>query len=146
LPKEQGSRSTWVDATVSACSEILFVVLPLVVVTLVAFHRGKGVQTLVVSAEWAFAAAVLFGQAIVKMITVAAAGVIPERVSFLGAIAMVGGLVPSLIVLSFVLGEEHTVSRALAIGQIVLFVIAALVYGAFAATAHYALHQPDAPT
>jgi len=130
---EGGSR---LDAVLSIGSELLFIILPLVVVPLVVYRKQQPVMQISSSPEWTFAAAILFGQAAVKMISVAAAGAIPERASALAAAAIVVGLVPSLTVLTFVLLDEKS-SMALRVPQIFLFVLAVVVYVLFAASAEY---------
>ena len=107
---------TWFDSVVAVASELLFILLPLVVVTLVAFHKQRPAMEVFSSPEWSFGASILFGQAAVKMISVAASGAIPERASVLSVCAIVVGLVPSLTVLTFVLSDE-TSTKALRIPQ-----------------------------
>jgi hypothetical protein len=132
------NRTAWIDALMYVLSDFLFIILPLVVVALVIVHKEGTTASVLSSPEWSFASAVLFGQAAVKMIAVAATGVIAERASVFGALAIVLGLVPSLILLSFLLNDEHHVSAAMRTGQMLLFILASLTYALFAATAHYA--------
>jgi predicted permease len=130
------ARTTQTDAIIAATSEILFVVLPLVVVALVDLNRGKGIHGVLASPEWSFAAAVLFGQSIVKIIAVATSGVIAVRASLLGTIAIVIGLAPSLLVLSFVLNADHAISTTLTVAQLVLFAAGVAAYLWLGAAAH----------
>ncbi|MEA2337747.1 MAG: hypothetical protein QOE82_1754 [Thermoanaerobaculia bacterium] len=128
-------RLEWTDALIVVASELLFIALPLVVISIVEFHHNGGWTALFNSSEWSFAAAVLFGQAVVKMISVAAGGAIKERATFFGALTMVFGLVPSLVVLALILIDK-TPTTGLRFAQIALFLLGVLVYTWFAAGSH----------
>jgi len=135
----QPRRMEWTDSLIVVTSELLFIALPLEVISIVELHRSGSWAALFGSPEWSFAAAVLFGQAVVKMISVAAEGAIKERASFFGALAMVFGLAPSLIVLALILIEK-TPTVGLRVLQMLLFVAGVFVYTAFAVTTHLAPH------
>jgi len=122
------------DALIVVASELLFIALPLEVISIVEIHHGGSWASVFESSEWSFAAAVLFGQAVVKMISVAAEGAIKERASFCGALAIVFGLVPSLIILALILMEKT--SPGLRVAQMTMFVLGVAVYTAFATAAH----------
>ena len=124
-----------IDALIVVASELLFIALPLEVISIVEFHHAGTWTAPFNSSEWSFAAAVLFGQAVVKMISVAAEGAIKERATLCGALAMVFGLVPSLIVLALIL-IERAPTPGLRIAQMTLFVLGVLVYTVFATAAH----------
>jgi len=135
LRKSSTDGGTWWDSVVAAATEILFVILPIIVVTIVTTHK-HGAADLFASPEWSFVSAILFGQAAVKMIAVAASGAIAERASMLGALAIVCGLVPSLIVLVFLLNEDGA-QQTLRVAQMILFTCGILTFAIFGATAHY---------
>ncbi|MGI8548979.1 MAG: hypothetical protein ACR2M1_16935 [Gemmatimonadaceae bacterium] len=95
-------------------AELLFVVLPLIVLLLVlgvkaqgAIGQPQGFWKLVLTApDWSFAAAVLFGQSIVKFVSGIAAS--PRRrpwsrIAYVVSLVMVLLLAPSLTVLAFML-------------------------------------------
>ena len=116
--------------------ELLFVLLPLLVLGLVFAYKSKGAVALFSSAEWAFASALLFGQCIVKFVSgVAEARVgIPERVGLVVACLIVFGLVPSMVVLALILVSERP-DTWLVLAQIALFVVAAGAFLFFAGSA-----------
>lgn len=97
-------------------------------------HRGRRRQRLSARvSEWAFGAAILFGQALVKFMSglsrggAAAAG----PVAFATALVIVAGLAPSLLVLTLTLiahESGQSPARWLQISHVVLFVTAAAVY------------------
>jgi hypothetical protein len=124
-------------------SELLFVFQPLVVLVIVIVHAGGNVLTVLKLTEWSFAAAVLFGQAVVKMIGIAASGARDERARLLGAITLVVGLVPSLIILSLLLADQPRPLPAknvnvLEITQIIYFGVAVAAYAVLAIIAERA--------
>jgi hypothetical protein len=121
-------------------AEILFIVLPLVVLAIVLWNQGK-LPDILSRPEWALSAAILFGQALIKFIM----GVIADRSRFaLQVIAaymaglIVLGLVPSLIVLALVLlatesnpvtnAGVHRISLGLTVAQLSLFGVAMLIF------------------
>jgi hypothetical protein len=120
------------QAAASLSAELAFTLLPLLLILMVLFHAGRPADWWS-SAEWSFAAAILFGQALVKLMTglsrggQAAAGSVALTV----ALILVFGLAPSLFVLTHVLIANegaHQPAFWLRAAQIVLFVIAALAY------------------
>lgn len=118
-------------------AEVAFAVLPLLVVFLVRFH-GDHSSKVFAAPEWAFGAAILFGQALVKLVSglarggAAAAGPVALAV----ALVVVFGLVPSLFVLNKTLEAAETcvdVARWLRIAGVGMFVTACGVYLALGA-------------
>src|SRR5947207_3088932 len=106
-----------------AVAEILFVVLPLLVIAIVFVSRAHA-GSIWLSVEWSFAASVLLGQAVVKLIRalVERGGFHGERVGLIAAVILVLGLVPSLVVLSLILlREPDPPSELLANAQLWLF-------------------------
>ena len=113
------------DAIVASLPEMLFIVLPLIVLAIVFSFRGHGGDVLS-SVEWSFGASILFGQSIVKLIRSMAekGGFHAGRVTLLAAGVLVLGLVPSLVVLSMFLVQEPTPPTTLMVAaQGVLFVL-----------------------
>ena len=113
-------------------AEILFVFLPLLVLAIVFVVRGTTLLALFSSPEWSFATAILFGQAIVKLV----AGVthkgasVWQPVAFIVTAMIVLGLVPSLVILALILTATNLSIPLVAI-QMVLFVLAIIVFFAF---------------
>jgi hypothetical protein len=130
------SNAVIADAALGAATELLFVVLPLLVVGVVGLHHEETAWKICSSPEWSFGAAILFGQAIVKMIAAASSGATRERASIFGSLAIVFGLVPALLFLSFVLPNEGHVAKTLAVLQTVWCVLGGITYTAFAMFVH----------
>jgi hypothetical protein len=117
--------------------DLMFVLLPFIVIILVQIVKGTVSQFLSVT-EWAFAAAVLTGQTIVKV----TASVIDapvsldnrkkesRQVAFIVSTIIVIILIPSLFVL-FLMLYLDTPSPWLVAAQIFLFVLALLLYTIF---------------
>src|SRR5882672_5298110 len=109
--------------------ELLLTVLPLIVLAMVGLTLGKGWVHVIQSPEWAFGAAVLFGQTVFKLV----AGVIKggsqlwEEIGLIVVLVIVAGLVPSLVVLALRLTVD-TPTAAMTISQSVLFLLSAIVF------------------
>jgi hypothetical protein len=111
-------------------AEVSFAVLPLLVVLMVLNHTNHGTD-LFASPEWSFGSAILFGQALTKLVAgLARTGeAAPGPVALLIALVVVFGLVPSLLALSMTLTElPNDVGGGLKILQVVLFMGAAATY------------------
>lgn len=124
LETESRTAAIKSKAKASIFAEALFVFLPLIVMGIVFLIKGCFLD-IFSEAEWSFAAAVLSGQTIVRL-----SGIVASRgpaegnyLSLLLASIIVLILVPSLIVLVFVLITDPVPAR-LAAAQIVLFVVA----------------------
>src|SRR5437870_4125445 len=91
-------------------AESLFVLLPLIVLTIVLLHKGNGARGLFGSPEWSFAGAILLGQTIIKVVyaisSIRARKYKLELIVLVVAGTIVLGLAPSLIVLSIMLTSE----------------------------------------
>ncbi|MFL6385892.1 MAG: hypothetical protein ACJ71U_00260 [Terriglobales bacterium] len=113
-------------------AEIALAILPLLVVLLAAIHFNA-MHHLFRSPEWSFGSAVIFGQLLVKVIAAIAKrqSAAPGPVSFVAALVLVLGLVPSLFILFVMLGysmrncEAPVWASAL---QVVLFLGSATAY------------------
>lgn len=108
----------------------LFVFLPLLVLSILFVSRSKP-ESILHSAEWSFAASILCGQAVVKLIRsmVERGGFHGERVGLLATVILVFGLVPSLVVLSLILlGEPDPPSLLLVRAQFGLFAVGVIAY------------------
>lgn len=125
------SRRKW--ATVEALTEVVISVLPLIVVFLVMVYVDKP-EKVFAKPEWAFGAAIFFGQALVRLLTAMTnphKSVQGPKVVLFAACVLVFGLVPTMLTLVFVIhGAEQPsgvplVFQAL---QTVLFIASAFVY------------------
>lgn len=113
----------WETTFLSVAGETLFILLPMIVIGVVLGLRGE-IHRLIYIPEWSLVNAVIVGQAVFKMFY----GVLHFNTRHTGsliltvAVAIVLLLVPTLIVLSFILViPPDQVPKSLAIGQLVLF-------------------------
>ena len=128
-------RRAKVNALILLSSEFLFVVLPLLVVFIVLWVRGRTSEILT-TPEWSFAAAVLVGQTLVRVVNFSTFSFVRprwERIVLTVAILIVLGLVPALIVLGLVLAGGAAIARLAA---------AQLAVAAWAVVLFFALGQP----
>jgi hypothetical protein len=119
LPDQRKERRN--DALQSVIAEVLFVLLPMIVIGTVLAVRGE-IQRFIYIPEWSLVNAVIVGQSVMKMFS----GVLrfdtrqPGNLLLTVAGAIVLLLVPTLVVLSFILVSDH-VAPFLAVVQLVLF-------------------------
>src|ERR1041385_1381352 len=95
--REKDDPRTWNIWSI-LIAEILFIVLPLIVTGIVLFFQDRG-RELLITSEWSFATAILFGQALTKYVGGLVTGKIKfqwQRVLLFFAVLVVLGLVPSL--------------------------------------------------
>jgi hypothetical protein len=129
----------WSNSTYGVLSELLFVLLPLLVLTIVFLYKGKTVGALLATPEWSLGSAILFGQTLVKFVSGAAQSRWAwERVALVVSLIIVLGLAPSLTVLALILSAE-SVPVALVVTQLAFFVGGVVVFLLVASTGHYAL-------
>ena len=90
--------------------ELLFCLVPLLVLGLSLIYINKGLMHLLASPEWSFASAILLGQAVVRFVFGAAANRRVRRIvaSFLVAVIVVLELIPTLAVMSFTIITHET--------------------------------------
>ena len=110
-------------------SEILFVILPIIVIALLYISTSK-FSSLFRSHEWTFASIIMFGQSIVKF----SSGISNfesrkrwELVSIILALIIVIGLVPSIIIL-VVLLTQQTSHWCIYLIQYILFLLSIFIY------------------
>jgi len=134
------------SAIAVSTAEWLFAMLPLVVVGIVMAHLGKFTH-FTESAEWAFGAAVLSAQSLVRFVggVARAKGMSLERVLLGLAVLLVVVLGPTNVILGLVVraelehpGKDH----GLALTQVLLFCIASLLFISLAAASHLWSHAP----
>jgi hypothetical protein len=114
-------------AAISATSEILFVVLPFIVIGITLAHRGE-FRTILYIPEWSIVSAVIVGQSIVKIAsTLGRDKVKKEPIVLVISALLVCLLVPILIILAIALTSQ-TISFSLAITQAIFFVLSALIF------------------
>ena len=129
--KSEGSRRKW--SIFEASTEVVISTLPLVVVLLVMIYIDKPAKVFA-KPEWAFGAAIFFGQAVVKLLSAMANPhkvVQGPKVVLFAACILVFGLVPTLLTLVFIIhGAELPagVPFGFQVLQTVLFLASAFVY------------------
>jgi hypothetical protein len=127
-------------AVSGALAEWFFAMLPLLVVTIVMTHLGKS-SVVLESAEWAFGASILAGQALVRFFAgaVRARSLSMERVTLGISSILVFVVVPANIILALVIiteANDQHISSLLATSQAGLFVLASVLFVFVASFAH----------
>ena len=117
--------------------DLLFIVLPLVVISIVDVSVGRSLFAIIESPELSFGSAVLFGQTIIKVVSGFAhtkpSGA--EQPVFIIALIIVFGLVPSLVVLALLL-SVNPIPHGLQLAQAGIFVLGVVVFGLFGVNGH----------
>lgn len=134
-------------ATYAIFGDLLFIVLPLVVISIVDVSVGRSLFALIESPELSFGSAVLFGQTIIKVVSGFAhskpSGA--EQPVFVVAMIIVFGLVPSLVVLALLL-SINPVPHGLQVAQAAIFVLGVFAFFTFGVTGHAeSLHHGGKP-
>jgi hypothetical protein len=117
--------------------DLLFIVLPLVVISIVDVSVGRSLFAIIESPELSFGSAVLFGQTIIKVVS-GFAHTKPtgaEQPVFIIALIIVFGLVPSLVVLALLLSVSP-IPYGLQLAQAGIFVLGVIVFGLFGVSGH----------
>ncbi|ATG90128.1 hypothetical protein MKLM6_1893 [Methylomonas koyamae] len=124
-------------ATYAIFGDLLFILLPLVVISIVDVSVGRSLYALIESPELSFGSAVLFGQTIIKVVSGFAhskpSGA--EQPVFIIAMIIVFGLVPSLVVLALLL-SVNPIPHGLQMAQAGIFVQGIIVFFNFGVTGH----------
>jgi hypothetical protein len=139
-PANAVARNATIDALSGTLAELLFVALPLIVLSVVGVLRNKMVWEIVSNPEWSFAAAILFGQAAVRFVSGAARHGAEnwQRVVLAISLILVVGLVPSLVVMTLVLLSEAP-AVALVWSQMGFFAAGAIAFLAFGSAGDLAI-------
>ena len=132
----QGASTRQFDNSIlGVTAELLFVLLPFVVLAIVVTYRVQGVQHLLAAADWSLGAAVLAGQSIVKLVAGVAASGRPrpwERTALIVTALIVFLLVPSLVCLALMQIADHP-PFWLVVLQLLLFILCAIAFLMFGA-------------
>jgi hypothetical protein len=117
--------------------DLLFIVLPLVVISVVDVSVGRSLFAIIESPELSFGSAVLFGQTIIKVVSGFAhtkpSGA--EQPVFIIALIIVYGLVPSLVVLALLL-SVNSIPHGLQLAQACIFALGIIVFFLFGVNGH----------
>ncbi len=132
---QQVSEDDW-KAFTGASTELMFVLLPFIVIGIALAHMGE-FPTLLFIPEWSIVSAVIVGQAIVKVAnsSVGRVNVDREWIVFAISILLVCLLVPILIILAIALTSTK-ISITMAIVQAVLFILSCVVFWLASAIEH----------
>jgi hypothetical protein len=118
-----------IAAMYAILGDLLFIVLPLVVISIVDASIGRSFFAIIETPELSFGSAVLFGQAIIKVVSGFAytkpTGA--EQPVFIIALIIVFGLVPSLVVLALLL-SINPIPYGLQLTQACIFVLGIIVF------------------
>lgn len=118
------------NSILGVTAELLFVLLPFVVLAIVVAYRETGLPHLLAAPDWSLGAAVLAGQSIVKLVAgVTASGRRRpwERTALIVTVLIVFLLVPSLVCLALMQIADHP-PFWLVILQLLLFVFCAIAF------------------
>jgi hypothetical protein len=116
-----------------AATEVVTALLPIVVVLMVMMYVGKPAK-LFQKPEWAFGAAIFFGQSLVKLLSAMSEEhrrIRAGSIVLFSTCIIVFGLAPSLLVLVFVIHSAEVggvVAIAYQVIQVALFVVSAAAY------------------
>lgn len=129
------------NALLILLSEYLFIFLPFLVIGIIKIYKAD-FSTFFQAADWSFAASILFGQVIVKLVSglVIHSKAKWQRVVVLLSFILVLGLVPSLVVLALIL-IDGGVSSFLVKTQLVLFSLASVVFFWVGSAAHAMIEE-----
>jgi FtsH-binding integral membrane protein len=121
--EKAAERKKDIRATLATMSELLFVILPFIVIGITLAYRNE-IRSLLFIPEWSIVSAVIAGQAIVRFASLAMGrkNVRKEHIVLGVTLMLVIVLAPTLLILVFVL-TASLISNALAITQGVFFVL-----------------------
>lgn len=130
------SREETTNAVAGVAAELIFALLPLLVIMIVMIYRKQGARVMP-SAEWSFGSAILCGQALVKFVSGLASASRPswQRVAFAVAALFVFGVVPALIVLVLMVADEDPPTWLVRL-QIIVFVTSMIEFFVFGTIGH----------
>lgn len=137
LSTDEAHKIDRTAATYAIFGDLLFIVLPLVVISIVDISVGRSLFALIESPELSFGSAVLFGQTIIKVVSGFAhskpSGA--EQPVFIIGMIIVFGLVPSLVVLALLLSITP-IPHGLKLAQACIFGQGVIVFLIFGVTGH----------
>lgn len=99
-------KGTFLAPLAGILAELLFVLLPLVVIVIIRLYQGLSIGNIIQIPEISFAAAIIFGQIIAKLVSAAAICDYKlnwQVLSLIVSCLIVFGLVPSLTILAIIL-------------------------------------------
>ncbi|HWS17412.1 MAG TPA: hypothetical protein VN223_05335 [Candidatus Elarobacter sp.] len=126
--KEQVEKEDERRAFISALSEMLFVLLPFIVIAITLAYRRE-FRTILFLPEWSIVSAVIVGQSIVKLASagIGRSNVQKEMIVLYISSLLVCLLVPILCILAITL-TSPSVTRSVAVTQAVFFSLSVVVF------------------
>jgi cytochrome c oxidase subunit IV len=126
---EDKNGDNYTNAFIGVFADILFILLPLLVIALVSIHKCSTLWNFLSSPEISFAAAIMIGQTIVKFVSgVSVYGAnIWERIAVMVAAMIVIFLVPTLIVLALIMTSVAP-APWLVWTQLIYFILSVLLF------------------
>ena len=122
----------------SILAELLFVLLPLLVIALITLEGGTSTREILGAREWSIGTSVLFGQGLVKFAAGIAIEKTPARKDVIVLVVsgvVVLGLAPALVVLSLVVMTAQP-GTLLIITQLLLFLLAVIAFCVLGSLGH----------
>jgi len=131
-------RKVVLNALSIACAEFLFVLLPLIVITLVLIFKGEGFAEIAASHEWSIGSAILGGQTLVRFVSGLTKARRPswQRVSLAVAGLFVLTVVPALVILAMIIIGGPKSPQWLIVGQFIGFFACTALFFLFGTLGH----------
>lgn len=132
------------NARFAICGELLFILLPLLVISIVELSKGDTVWSVLESPEWSFGAAVLFGQSIMKLVA-GFSHTKPrtwEKPVFTVSAITVIFLVPTLVIMALILAFDP-VPFGLTLSQVIMFIFGVVVFYCLGSAGQAQCHAQD---
>lgn len=108
-------------------SEYLFILVPFLVIIIVKIFNNS-LETIFEAPDWSFAASILWGQTIVKLVSGGSAGdVVWQRMTLIISAIFVLGLIPSLVTLTIILIADSPPIFHVYL-QLFLFITSSIIY------------------
>ena len=122
-------KRAFLDPLAGIVAELLFVLLPLVVIVIIRIYQNLSIDNIIQIPEISFAAAVIFGQTITKLVSAAAITDYKlnwQAFSLIVSFIIVFGLVPSLTILAIILVSQTPPTNIYLI-QFILFLASVII-------------------
>lgn len=129
------------NARITLLSEYLFILLPFIVIGMVKLYKSS-LGDFFAAADWSFASAILFGQAIVKIVS---AGVINKnstspRIVLIVTLLFIIGVTPCLVLIAIILLNDAN-SIYIMLTQVILYIIATSMFFWIGSAAHVMIDE-----
>lgn len=134
-------NNVYSNARITLLSEYLFILLPFIVIGMVKLYKSS-MGDFFAAADWSFASAILFGQAIVKIVS---AGVINKssaspKIVLIVTLLFIMGVSPCLILIAIILLNDANSIYIMAI-QVILYIVATSIFFWIGSAAHVMIDE-----